>query len=92
MEACWNDIEQRMQALIIAKQQPPRKQQRIPHQYRGEDQVFLIKKEWDSKFCSDVYKEEGPFDIVVEQVQNNRTVKVRKGRITDTYNIRMITP
>jgi RNase H-like domain found in reverse transcriptase/Reverse transcriptase (RNA-dependent DNA polymerase)/Integrase zinc binding domain len=86
MQANWKHIEQRKQALIIANNRRENSK-RIPHQYRVGDQV-LVKKEWDSKYGSDAYK--GPFDIV--EVRNNGTVRIREGRITDTYNIRMITP
>jgi hypothetical protein len=49
----------------------------------------INRKDWDSKYGSDAYK--GPYEIV--DVRSNGTVRVNEGRVTDTYNIRMmITP
>lgn len=86
MEANWKRIKERKQALIIANNKREN-QKRLPHTYRVGDQI-LIRKDWDSKYGSDAYK--GPYEIV--EVRSNGTVRVNEGRVTDTYNIRMITP
>ena len=86
MEANWKRIKERKQALIIANNKRENNK-RLPHTYRVGDQI-LIRKDWDSKYGSDAYK--GPYEIV--EVRSNGTVRVNEGRVTDTYNIRMITP
>jgi len=48
----------------------------------------MVKGEQSTKFDSDAYL--GPYKIV--QINNNGTVRVNEGVITDTYNIRNITP
>ena len=48
----------------------------------------MVKGEQNTKLGSDVYL--GPYEIV--QININCTVRVNEGVITDTYNIRNITP
>ena len=48
----------------------------------------LLKMQANLKYDTDAYT--GPFKIV--QVNNNGTVKIRKGCVTDTYNLRNIKP
>ena len=51
------------------------------------DKVLLINA-WKTKFNQDAYI--GPY--TVSDVWNNETVRARKGNVTDTYNLRNITP
>ena len=48
----------------------------------------LVKGDRSSKFGDYAYK--GPYEI--EQVNNNGTFKIRKGSVTDVFNIRNIKP
>ena len=63
------------------------KQKRIKHEYKVHNTV-LVKNKQSTKFGQDAYN--GPWKIL--EVRNNSTVKIQKGAITDTYNIRNITP
>ena len=60
---------------------------RIQHEYKINDQV-LVKNQQSTKFGQDAYN--GPW--TVNEVCDNRTVKITKGVITDVYNIHNITP
>ena len=85
-EADWNFIRSRKQKII--KQNNQRENaKRHPHQYSVGDQV-LMKKESKSKYGHASY--EGPFTIA--KVNTNGTVRIRKGAVTDTFNIRLIKP
>ena len=53
--------------------------------YRVGDKVSL-KKEWKTKFNQDACK--GPYNITA--VRDNETVRARKDRIMDTYNLRNV--
>ena len=48
----------------------------------------LLKNAWKTKFNQDAYI--GPYAMA--EVRNNGTVRARKGKVTDTYNLRNITP
>ena len=48
----------------------------------------LLKNAWTTKFNQDVYLR--PYTIT--PVRNNGTVRVRKGKVTDTFNIYSIAP
>ena len=85
-EANWNIIKQRKQALIN-RGNARENRTRIPHEYKVGDLV-LLKNEWSTKFNQDAYS--GPLKITA--VRNNGTVRACKGNITDTYNLRNITP
>ncbi len=60
---------------------------RIPYKYRVGQRV-LIKAEQGAKYGTDSYL--GPF--TVEAVNANGTLRVNEGAVTDTYNIRNVTP
>ena len=79
-------IKQRKQALINKGNQKQNRH-RQSHVYRTGDKV-LLKIVWKTKFNKDVYI--GPYTM--PKVQNNGTVRARKETITDTYNLRNITP
>jgi RNase H-like domain found in reverse transcriptase/Reverse transcriptase (RNA-dependent DNA polymerase)/Integrase zinc binding domain len=61
---------------------------RIPHKYQLRDKVLCVGKPTLSKFGSNPW--EGPYEIV--KINNNGTVRLRKGIITETINIRNIKP
>ena len=85
-EANWKYIRDRKQK-IIRKNNQKENSKRIPHEYAIGDKVLLdlgdIKTKFDAKY-------EGPYTVV--QVNNNGTVRIRKGAVTDTVNIRIVTP
>ena len=51
-------------------------------------QEVLVKADQSTKYGSNAYM--GPFTVV--EVYNNGTVRVDEGALTDTYNIRNVTP
>ena len=59
---------------------------RIPHIYRVGDQV-LLRRGTENKYETPY---SGPHPIL--QVNNNGTVRLQVGAVTDTYNIRRLTP
>ena len=85
-EADWNFIRSRKQKII--KQNNLRENaKRLPHQYSEGDQI-LMKRESKSKYGHASY--DGPFTVV--KVYKNGTVRIQKGAVTDTFNIRLIKP
>ena len=85
-EANWKFIRERKQKLI---EQNNKKEnaKRIPHDYKVGEKV-LYRADPSSKFGADAY--EGPYEVV--KVNDNGTVRMRKGAVTDTVNIRNIHP
>ena len=85
-QANWKYIHDRKQA-IICKNNQYENSKRIPHTYQVGDKVLLdlgdIKTKFDPKY-------EGPYQVV--QVNNNGTVRICKGAVSDVVNIRIITP
>ena len=86
IEANWQLIKQRKQALINKGNERENKL-RKDHTYNIGDKV-LLKNAWPTKFNQDAYL--GPYEVTA--VRNNGTVRARKGRLTDTYNIRNLVP
>ena len=84
--ADWRYIQQRKQRIIKQNNQKENAK-RIPHQYNVGDKVLLhlgdIKTKFDSQYS-------GPHKIV--QVNNNGTVRIQQGPVTETVNIRIIHP
>ena len=84
--ANWKYIRDRKQA-IIHKNNQRENAKRIPHTYQVGDKVLVdlgdVKTKFDPKY-------EGPFQVV--QVNNNGTVRIRKGAVTETVNIRIVQP
>ena len=78
-EADWKIIKDHKLRLIN------RGNERVEHTYRVGNKI-LLKNEWKTKFNQDAYK--GSYTITA--VRDNGTVRVRKGRVTDTYNLRNI--
>ena len=84
--ADWQYIKQRKQQMINANN-ARENSKRIPYKYRVGQRV-LIKAEQGAKYGTDSYL--GPF--TVEAVNANGTLRVNEGAVTDTYNIRNVTP
>ena len=84
--ANWKLIQARKQRLI--RQNNLREnRKRIPYQYKVGEQV-LIKQDQQAKYANIAYK--GPYTVTA--VNNNGTVRVDMGIVSDTYNIRQIHP
>jgi Integrase zinc binding domain len=86
-EADWNFIKQNKQKLIHTNNERENKN-RHEHQYKVNDQVLCEGKPNLSKFGSTLW--EGPFKI--SKVNENGTVRLRKGIVTETVHIRRIKP
>jgi len=85
-EANWQLIKERKQKLINSGNERENKT-RVNHEYKVGDEI-LLKNAWKTKFNQDAYL--GPYTITA--VRNNGTVRARKGKVTDTYNLRNIKP
>ena len=85
-EANWAYIKEQKQKLI-KKNNDRENASRIEHTYQVKDKV-LYKNLMDSKFSEDPWK--GPY--IIEKVNDNGTVRLRMGKVTDTVNIRNIKP
>ena len=72
---------------LINKGNAHKNKKRKNHAYQIGDKV-LLRNAWKTKFNQDAYL--GPY--VITAVRNNGTVRARKGRVTDTFNIRNLTP
>ena len=84
--ADWQYIKKRKQNAINVNN-ARENSKRIPYEYQVGQRV-LIKAEQSSKYGTDSYF--GPF--TVEAVNSNGTLRVNEGAVTDTYNIRNVTP
>ena len=85
-EANWQLIKKSKQHIINKGNQ----QQNLngkQHTYNKGDKI-LLKNAWNTKFNQDAYL--GPYTITA--VRNNGTVGACKGKVTDTFNVRNITP
>lgn len=85
-EANWKFIQENKQKLIHKNNQRENAK-RIPHTYQVGDKVLFSTKTM-SKFGQDPW--EGPYHI--RKVNNNGTVCLQMGSVTDTVNIRLIKP
>jgi transposase InsO family protein len=85
-EANWTYIKERRDK-ISSKNNKQENKKRRKYEYNVNDKV-LLKMPTNLKYGTDAYT--GPFKIV--QVNDNGTVKIKKGCVTDTYNIRNIKP
>ena len=81
----WETIRTRKQELINKGNERENHKQ-INHSYKQGDKV-LLKNAWKTKSNQDAYLD--PY--VIAAVRNNGTVRARKGRITDTFNIQNLT-
>ena len=85
-EANWQSIKQYKQALINKGNQLENRR-RQSHVYHIGDKA-LLKNARKTKFNQYAYI--GPYTVT--EVWNNGTVGAHRGNITDTYNLRNITP
>jgi hypothetical protein len=85
-EANWTYIKERRNN-ITSKNNKRENATCKKHEYNINNKV-LLKIQTNNKYRTNPYS--GPFKIV--QVNNNKTVKLKKGCVTDTYNIRNIKP
>jgi RNase H-like domain found in reverse transcriptase/Reverse transcriptase (RNA-dependent DNA polymerase)/Integrase zinc binding domain len=86
-EANWNLIRTQKQKMI-RKNNQKENSKRIAHEYKAHDRVLCVGKPTLSKFGKSPW--EGPYEIV--KVNNNGTVRLKKGIIIETINIRQIKP
>jgi hypothetical protein len=84
--ADWRYITQRKQHAINTNNTRENSKRLLYTYHIG--QRVLIKAEQSAKYGTDSYF--GPF--TVEAVNNNGTICVNEGTVTDTYNIRNVTP
>ena len=82
----WKLIKERKQKLIKAGNARENRT-RIPHTYKTGDKV-LIKNEQATKYGTTAYS--GPYTVM--SVNNNGTLRVRKGIVSDTFNFRNVHP
>ena len=85
-EANWALIKDQKQKLIN-KNNERENSSRIAHVYKVNDKVW-VKNLMKSKFNEEPWRGPG----VVNQVNNNGTVRITIGKVTDTINIRNIKP
>ena len=85
-EANWAFIKERKQKLIN-KNNERENSSRIKYEYKVNDKVW-IKNLMKSKFSEEPWK--GP--CYITQVNDNGTVRLKIGKVTDTVNIRNIKP
>ena len=83
--ANWEFIRDRKQKLINKNNQRENSK-RIPYEYKTGDLV-LIRKGSENKYETPFT---GPFSILM--VNDNGTVKLQKGAVTDSVNIRRLSP
>ena len=86
-EANWQLIKERKQKIINLNN-ARENARRISHTYRVKDQVMCVGKPTLAKFGSDPW--DGPHEIV--KVNDNGTVRLKKGSVIETVNIRQIKP
>ena len=86
-QADWNAIKEFKQTRI-RKDNQRENAKRIPHEYQAGDQVLIKASETKWKFQKNPW--EGPHTIV--KVNDNGTVRLKMGAVTDTINIRLIKP
>ena len=85
-DANWHLIKQRKQNLINQSNAKENSKQ-IDHIYKVDD-LILIKNKQSTKYHKDAYN--GIWTI--QEVQDNGTVKISKGPVSDIYNICNINP
>ena len=85
-EANWKLIRDRKQKLIKKNNERENRTRKV-HQYKTEDLV-LIKNEQSTKYGNIAYS--GPYTVT--SVNDNGTLYVKKGIVTDVINIRNVHP
>ena len=77
----WESVKKRKQELVNKGNVQENKKHRT-NMYQTGDKV-LLRNAWKTKFNQNAYL--GPYAITA--VRDNGSVRARKGRITDTFNI-----
>ena len=85
-DANWKLIKQRKQEMI-KKNNQRENSTRIPHEYKPGDKV-LLRRDDKAKFKHNPY--DGPYEVV--RANDNGTVVMKKGAVTETINIRLLKP
>jgi hypothetical protein len=85
-EADWELIKSRRQAEINRSNAKENKT-RVPHEYKPGDKVMYTIPRRQSKLRS---PRTGPHEVV--QVNSNGTLLIKRGAVTETVNMRLITP
>jgi hypothetical protein len=86
-EANWHLIKNNKQKLIQINNKKENNK-RLYHEYKVNDRVLSESKPSLAKFGQAIW--DGPYEIV--KVNDNGTVRLRKGIVTETINIRKIKP
>ena len=84
--ADWNAIKDRKQKRIVENNKRENAK-RIPHNYQVGDQI-MVKNDPNRKFGTNAYS--GPYRVT--SVNDNGTLRYQRGRISDTINIRNVSP
>ena len=84
--ANWKFIEDQKRNQILVNNNAENSKQ-LPHTYKKGDLV-LVKAKQTCKYGVESYL--GPY--VVQTVNNNGTLRINEGTVSDVYNIRNITP
>lgn len=85
-EADWQRIRNRRQAEITRNNERENRL-RISHEYKVGDKVLVQKPGILRKLTT---PRQGPYQIV--QVNTNGTIRIQRGAVTETINIRRVTP
>ena len=85
-EANWNLIRERKQKLIRENNRRENAK-RVKHQYKVNDKV-LLRRDDLAKYKREPW--EGPYKIT--KINNNGSVRINKGAVTETFNIRLLKP
>jgi hypothetical protein len=86
-QADWNAIKEFKQKQIRLNNQREN-DKRIAHEYHAGDRVLYRSAEVKGKFLKSPW--EGPY--IIKKVNDNGTVRLKMGAVTDTVNIRLIKP
>jgi len=86
-DANWKYIIKERKQRLIKINNKRENRKRIPYQYKIGDWV-IVKGDYSAKYANIAYK--GPFTVTA--VNNNGTVRVDMGIITDVINIRNVHP
>ena len=85
-EANWNLIRERKQKLIRENNRRENAK-RVKHQYKVNDKV-LLRRDDLAKYKREPW--EGPYKIT--KINDNGSVRINKGAVTETFNIRLLKP
>ena len=85
-EANWKLIKERKQSRIIQNNEAENKTRRV-YRYRVGQKV-MVRNEQSRKYGTNPYS--GPYEIVY--INDNGSIRIRKGAVQQTYNIRNLHP